>query len=228
LVEQEKITLPSIELDAFNCPFCKAYAHQNSFSVEIYDTYEGTYEKVPKANLSKCVRCKEFAMWYEQKLIHPEQNQLVRPNDDLPEDIKQIYNEALSVSFKSPRSANALLRLALEKLIRHIIGHNNKSLDDNILLLVTEKGLPKQIRNSMEILRVIGNNSVHPGVIDLQGVESIETATKLFELINTIAYILITHPKNVNELLESLPDKDKIRIQKKYTDNTDTKETTSS
>jgi len=39
---------------------------------------------------------------------------------DMPEEVKEIYNEAREVSNISPRAAAALLRVALEKLTEYL------------------------------------------------------------------------------------------------------------
>ncbi|WP_156741896.1 hypothetical protein [Occultella aeris] len=40
------------------------------------------------------------------------------PSPDMPEDVAQLYEEASTVVGLSPRSASALLRLALEALLK--------------------------------------------------------------------------------------------------------------
>jgi hypothetical protein len=47
-------------------------------------------------------------------------------------------------------------------------------------------------------VRVIGNEAVHPGEMDLK--DDRETAAKLFELVNYIAYDRVTLPRKVREL----------------------------
>jgi hypothetical protein len=55
----------------------------------------------------------------------------------------------------------------------------------------------------MDVLRVIGNNAVHPGQIDLK--DDSATALKLFEVLNLIVERLISTPKKVQALFEGLP-----------------------
>ena len=52
-------------------------------------------------------------------------------------------------------------------------------------------------------LIVIGNESVHPGEMDLQ--DDRETALALFRIINLIVETEITEPKRLNALYDSLP-----------------------
>jgi hypothetical protein len=55
----------------------------------------------------------------------------------------------------------------------------------------------------LDTVRVIGNNAVHPGQIDLN--DTSEVAASLFRLVNAIVEQMITHPKQVAELYGSLP-----------------------
>jgi hypothetical protein len=60
------------------------------------------------------------------------------------------------------------------------------------------------IRLAPDIVRVIGNDAVHPGQIDLR--DDRDTATKLFGLVNLIAEKMISEPKHVEALYGSLPE----------------------
>ena len=129
----------------------------------------------------------------------------------MPEDVKEDYEEARLVVEVSPRSAAALLRLALQKLMRHL-GESGENLNDDIANLV-KKGLPEKIQKALDALRVIGNNAVHPGELDLR--DDKETALALFELLNMIVEVMITQPKKVNEIYDKLPKGAKEAIKKR-------------
>jgi len=64
-----------------------------------------------------------------------------------------------------------------------------------------------------DLASVIGNESVHPGQIDLN--DNPATTSKLFELVNIIADKMITEPKKIDKLFEGLPDGKKEAIQKR-------------
>jgi hypothetical protein len=57
-------------------------------------------------------------------------------------------------------------------------------------------------------VRVIGNESVHPGTIDLK--DDIKTVTILFNLVNFIVENSIAEPKRINKMFGNLPP-DKIK-----------------
>lgn len=152
-------------------------------------------------------------------MIYPFNGIAELPNDDLSQDVKDLYLEANRIVNQSPRSACALLRLALEKLLDEERGPNKNSINKNIADLVDERKLPKEVMKSMEFIRVVGNGHMHNGVIDMEGLDDIETAAKLFSLINIIATVLLSNKKMVNELFDKLPDKEKQNIAKKYNEN---------
>ena len=131
------------------------------------------------------------------------------PNNDLSEDIKKDYLEAAVIFNDSVRSSAALLRLALQKLCKQL-GEKGENINTDIGNLV-KKGLNPQIQKSLDILRITGNNAVHPGEINIE--EKPELVLKLFELINFIAEKMLTEPKEIEGFYEELPDGAKNQIK---------------
>jgi Domain of unknown function (DUF4145) len=86
------------------------------------------------------------------------------------------------------------------------------NINDDIASLV-KKGLPVKIQQALDYVRVVGNNAVHPGQIDLK--DNRETALNLFSLLNIIADVMITQPKHVDTLYNSLPASQLSAIQKR-------------
>lgn len=151
---------------------------------------------------SQCFHCKEFAVWIDRNLIWPRQRGAPLPNPDLPDDVRSNYEEASNILDLSPRGAAALLRLGIQKLCKHLGGKGN-AVNDDISLLV-KKGLRVEIQQALDAIRVIGNNAVHPGQLDLQ--DDHATARSLFGLVNLIASVMISEPKRVSEIYENLPE----------------------
>lgn len=133
------------------------------------------------------------------------------PNDDLPDDIKVDFREAQSIVNASPRGSAALLRLCIQKLCKHL-GEKGKNINDDIGELV-KKGLDSRVQKALDVVRVIGNEAVHPGQIDLK--DDLETANKLFVVVNLIADALITQPKMVEGLFNGIPETKRAEIAKR-------------
>jgi hypothetical protein len=73
------------------------------------------------------------------------------------------------------------------------------------------QGLPVRVQQSLDIVRVVGNNQVHPGVLDVRDDPSI--AMMLFELVNIIVEDRIARPKQIDALYAKLPENARKQIE---------------
>lgn len=162
-------------------------------------------------SFSFCLHCSNYAFWHQDSLIFPSSTTAPRANVDLPEDIIKDYEEASSILGKSPRGSAALLRLCIQKLCKYL-GESGKNINDDIAQLV-KKGLNPLIQKNLDVVRVVGNEAVHPGTIDLT--DKPQTAIALFNLVNLIADSMITQPKMVNALFDGLPEDKKEHIARR-------------
>jgi hypothetical protein len=133
------------------------------------------------------------------------------PNAALPNNIRALVDEARSILDMSPKGAAALLRLSIQMLCKHL-GESGNNLNNDIANLV-KKGLNPMVSKSLDIVRVIGNESVHPGTIELS--DNKDIAIRLFDLVNIIAEQMITHPKHVNEIYKKLPESKRAAIEER-------------
>lgn len=212
---------PSFNTKSFNCPYCGVISEQtwsiifriyfddkqaNGQSVRLHYDLQGSFAT------SKCKHCDEVAIWKNQKMVFPLTGTVSVPNVDMPDDVKEDYLEAKNIVTLSPRGAAALLRLALQKLCVHL-GESGKNINNDIKSLVA-KGLPATLQQALDSVRVIGNNAVHPGQIDLK--DDIDTSYKLFGFLNIICDMLITQPKKIQEFYNlKVPDNLKDAIEKR-------------
>jgi hypothetical protein len=144
-------------------------------------------------------------------IIYPKASSAPMPTEEMPTDVADDYSEARKLVGDSPRAAAALLRLAVQKLMPHL-GEKGEDINHDIGELV-KKGLPEKIKKGLDSLRVIGNNAVHPGQIDLKDDKA--TATSLFELLNMIVDVMIAQPRRVEEIYAKVPESAKEAIQKR-------------
>jgi hypothetical protein len=166
---------------------------------------------VTNLHLSQCYVCEKIAVWVHDRLMFPTVMEADPPNPDLPDDVRFDYEEAGRIVNQSPRSAAALLRLAIQKLCA-ALGEKGKNIDADIASLV-QKGLLPVVQRSLDALRVIGNEAVHPGVMDLK--DDRDTANELFALVNIIADQMISRPKQAEAVYAKLPQSKRDAIEKR-------------
>jgi hypothetical protein len=208
-VSNSKYVPPKKDSSGFHCPQCGVYSHQEWYRAL---GIKGAKHFDPEnLEISRCEHCGNYALWIEQNMIYPQSSTAPLPSEDLPADVRDDYIEARNIVNNSPRGASALLRLSLQKLMPHL-GEKGENLDTDIGNLV-KKGLPETIQQALDCVRVIGNNAVHPGELDLK--DDIDTANALFGLVNMIADAMITKPKAIKALYDKIPKGAKEAIAKR-------------
>jgi len=203
---------PAYDSRGFNCPHCGIWAQQYWYHNILAQLGPGQASQMKDYAVSSCSYCSKFSVWYMSELIYPLSTGAPLANSDLPDDVKTDYEEARKILSLSPRGAAALLRLAIQKLCVHL-GEKGENLNDDIAHLARTKSIPDKIVKALDVVRVIGNNAIHPGQMDLK--DNTQTAGKLFELVNIIGDVTITQPKNVDQLYSSLPQPQKEAIVKR-------------
>jgi hypothetical protein len=148
---------------------------------------------VANLDISRCFSCDRLSVWIDHNLVHPKRTTALPAADDMPPSVRQLYEEAASIYEHSPRAATALLRLAVEVLC-NVINESSDTIFEGIGKLV-KKGLEPRIQKAMDVVRITGNNAVHPGQIDRSDQQS--DAETLFRLLNVIVEKLITIPKEM-------------------------------
>ena len=223
---------PKAGEDGFNCPACGAFAHQRWHRAELRELpWDEVAESSPGPDIvrhlevaalalsnpvaavqvtviegvavSKCERCNEPAIWLGERLLWPKGGLAPQPNLDLPEGVRRLYEEANSIARESPRAAAMIVRLAIEELCRTLVPKEKLSLDRRIRELV-KNGLSSRTQKALDAVRVIGNQAAHLGQLDSR--DDGKTAYTLLSLVNMIAEEVISRPKAVNAIYETLPD----------------------
>ncbi len=197
---------PKVYENSFTCPHCGAIAKQDWWHKRWQgDSPSGYTDDEYTIRVGTCHNCNKQSLWISEKMYYPDTGNSPFPNPDMPEEVLKLYAEASSVHSKSPRGAAALLRLAIQVLCKEL-EEEGKNINTDIGNLV-KKGLPVIVQQSLDIVRVTGNDAVHPGQIDT---DNPETVAQLFKLINIIVEYMISLPNQVSGIYNSLP-KDKIK-----------------
>lgn len=197
---------PEYEKRVFTCIHCNSNTQQNWD-----ETYfnSGTHKKfrtvwgdpVGKMTISTCHICEGYILWLDENIIYPLASNIPLPNGDMPKEIADLYLEARAVFPISKKACAALLRLSLQKLCIEL-GEAGKNINDDIAKLV-EKGLSPEIQMALDIIRITGNQAVHPGELDLE--DNVEQTSFLFILLNIIVYEKYTRIRKIKEMYSQLP-----------------------
>jgi hypothetical protein len=194
-----KYVAPTVFAGSFTCPICGVFAEQVWWSIALNQKYYPQPEHNP-LRIAACKHCHKHSIWLMETMLHPETGLAPFPNASMPESVRKLYVEAASICNKSPRGAAAILRLAIQVLCKEL-GEKGKNINDDIASLVA-KGLPVIVQKSLDIVRVTGNDAVHPGQIDT---DNPEVVNKLFDLVNIIIDYMIALPGKVNSIYGALP-----------------------
>lgn len=167
------------------------------------------YETDNTLAFSTCSKCSKESLWVDGKMVFPNISPAPPAHIDMPEEVKEVYNEAKGIYHLSPRASAALLRLALEKLLP-LVGAEGKDINNMIGDLVG-KGLNKSVEQALDSLRFIGNEAVHPGMIRIQDDKEISIA--LFRILNFIVQQLITEIREIQSIHDLIPEGKKQGIE---------------
>ncbi|HXH15364.1 MAG TPA: DUF4145 domain-containing protein [Sphingomonas sp.] len=192
---------PKLGQKAFTCPHCGVLASQSWHDlIWLYSWSPDEHQTA--AELTECGHCSKEMLWWQNRAVAPEVSTAPFPHVDMPASSRLIYDEARNVFGYSPRAAAALLRLCIEKIVSELTP-DKMTLDQRIGHLVSD-GLSRNVQKALDVVRVVGNNAVHPGQIAID--DNSEIAAALFQLINFVIERLITEPAKIGDLFDSLPE----------------------
>lgn len=201
--------VPTFQGSPFICPHCRQFAKQrwgqagNTFLRSGNTVWQSFDVSSDDIFFSRCDACDLMMIWKNEVSVWPATSLAPEPHTDFPYDLWNTYNEARQVYNASPRASAALLRLCLQSLCIHL-GAPGKNINSDIQHLYDEFGLGRRVRDSMDILRVVGNNAVHPGEINLE--DSQEISLGLFRIIKYIIDKAISEPAHVDSIYAQLPN----------------------
>lgn len=201
----------------FTCPHCGVLATHirsgNCLSPQVTVIPHNFHQYQHGLFKLVCSGCNGETIFFKSQLIYPKATVGPMPIDGMPDEVRKDYEEARRVVEDSPRSAAALLRVSVQKLCKHL-GEKGENINDDIGSLVA-KGLSVQIQQALDVVRVVGNNAVHPGQIDLN--DNPEVCSALFGIVNVIVERMIVEPARTKEIFSSLPQSSLEAIEKRDT-----------
>lgn len=205
----------------FTCPFCHGVdaAYKGALNSIIAQHHA---EKTALVEL-ECPICEEHSLYIvtahiyanssnvvlqNEKLIYPDaiSGEAPEAGQDMPDNVKKTYNEAAKILPISPRSSAALARVAVQELVNGL-EPKGKDLNEKIGIMVRERGLATEVEHLLDSVRVIGNNAVHPGQIDLSNAEEAKPiAIVILNEINQIVQTEITNKNSFKKVYDMIPE----------------------
>jgi len=188
---------PAFQQGSFTCPHCNCFSQHDWRWISLAN---GTMQAMHRWTTSCCLHCDKYCFWQDQDLVWPIRSGVADTAEGCPKDIQTVYNEARQVFPYSPRASAALLRLAIQMVCKEK-GLPGKDLNKDIGELVG-KGMAQEIQQSLDLVRVVGNNAVHPGQIEIENNK--DQIEKFFGLVNLIVDVLIVQPAKVSAMFQTL------------------------
>jgi hypothetical protein len=154
------------------CPHCgdsnrfesvntNIYSNLNSFKIDSSGQINSK-----NLDLCRCTSCHEIIVFLNNKMIFPLGTLRQKCPKEVPEELKNDYEEACLVESLSKKASAALARRCLQNLLRFqkITG---KNLNEEIDLAI--KTLPPYLAESIDAIRQIGNYAAHPAKTEKTG-----------------------------------------------------------
>jgi len=206
--------VPKFRGEGFTCLHCGVVSqmHWADLVVWIFGTAKATQWVV-----CACQHCKGESVWTSSQsgngpaLVYPKTVAAPPLHEDLPESCRADFEEARQICGLSHRGAAALLRLCLQKLLGEI-GGKGEHIDTDIKTLV-QGGLDPHIQQALDVIRVTGNNAVHP--LDMSPEDLRDYVPVMFDMISLIVEERIARPRKIAERFAGLPEKARQAIEKR-------------
>jgi hypothetical protein len=205
---------PRFHGDVFTCLHCGVVAQMHWEDLMTWSYGSG---RSTQWALCTCLHCKLESIWRTSVngrvpgLVYPIAVHAPSIHEDLPQACRDDFEEARQICGVSHRGAAALLRLCLQKLLGEI-GGTGKHIDNDIKALV-KNGLDPHVQQALDVIRVTGNNAVHPLDMSPEDLESYVPV--MFEMINMIVEERIARPRKIAERFAGLPEKARQAIERR-------------
>ncbi len=198
---------PAYEKRGFTCPYCGGFAGQEwDARKRLRTSIDPIVDHRENIRTAECDLCDKSSVWMNGKMIYPLTSSAPKPDNNMPDDVKELYEEARSVHVQSARSAAVLLRVAIEKLTPYL-GETKGKLDTRIGNLQKKNTFDPRVINSFDIVRITANEGgAHDGLMDLTGAEGAKTVDDLFFAINYIVEKTIGDNVRLDQIYGKLPE----------------------
>jgi hypothetical protein len=213
---------PTLNKEAFDCPRCGTYAQQYWSSANIG---EGTHTKGQGFESdwreARCSHCKKPSVWRKDRMVYPRAQLGGKPHADMPDEVRDLYEEAAAVAAVSRRAGAALARATVERLIKHL--DPGASAGANLaarIERIKQRGVSTPVGEMLDVVRATANELLHekdePGelvVLTLDDEEGPQLVELFLEVTNDLVDELITKPATTRGLWDKLSPGIKAKLQ---------------
>jgi hypothetical protein len=207
---------PVLNQDAFDCPRCGAFAHQEWRQL---DVNEGDWLVNGEQRVfvrfwkeARCNRCRLPSVWRDDQMIYPLARLGAQPHADMPDEVRELYNEAAAVAAVSRRAGAALARATVERLIKHLDPDAPTGANLAVRIArIKQRGVSTPVGQMLDVVRATANELLHekdePGelvVLVLDDDEGPQLVELFLEVTNELVDELITKPTTTRGLWDKL------------------------
>ena len=199
----EEYITPKLNSERFTCPRCQIptfhtwYTHLAGHGIQ---GNSGVFADLNGHTLSICRNCSHLLFWFKEQIYFPQILEHPVPNNAMPKEVADLFQEARETYRVSAGASAALARLSLQHLLKHL-GEPGENLHSEVKGLLA-RGVPPVVERILEAIGIQGEKSLHPGTIYLN--ENKEHVPALLEVINIITEVLVRGPHEAEELLKKL------------------------
>lgn len=157
------------------CPHCRVAIHPEFTAEWIRGSgqvgREGPAVTSWRIRSMECPSCHKAILFLDKfisnqqgfipSLIYPKGHSRASAPSEVPEDLREDFNEAVAVLGDSPKASSALSRRCLQNLLR-AQGYTQHDLVKAIDALLVSKALPSSLAGNVDAIRNIGNFAAHP------------------------------------------------------------------
>lgn len=164
-------------------------------------------EYVENGVCRRCAVCDKYTIWVHlntknPKLIYPVVSLLPEAHPDMPDPLKELYEEARRVSNVSIRYGLGAFRTCVEAIVDQQ-GIKEKNLFEGIKKLCSKVGMNGDFKMFFELIRNVGNKSIH-----MKKIYTMDDANLVCKAIHYISDEIYKKPKML-KAMRSLQDKSK-------------------
>lgn len=185
-----------LSVDSGFCPACKRF---------IVVIRHGTY--IDPVDIGDTPSIDHVAM---EEIIFPQQAPKPSLPTEVPEEIRDDYDEAALVLPISPKASAAISRRLLQHILRQRWGIEHRSLAREIEEFLALPDVPSYLSEAMDAVRAVGNFAAHPTKDQTTGlVVEVEPgeAEWLLDVIENLCDFSYVRPKLLEERKQQLNDR---------------------